>query len=219
MLVCGAKYTRVTGKWILYEYTDSSILSSFPVHQSAFKKIIYKLTPILYFRYDTSKPDSFYDNSPQRRTLEDLKNCCTNKKSKKNFCSVHPPLLDIPLDHIILDELHLLLRVTDVLTRNIIDEMIEWDDEDAHKNKVYNPAAIGHHLQKAIDTINKCGVTFHVWEKKNANGKGSGTYDWTSLMGNEKKQLLKSIPDHFPSFLHKETVTTVQKIWNVCKVS
>lgn len=53
--------------------------------------------------------------------------------------------------------------------------MIEWDDEEAHKNKVSNPKAIGQHLQEAVKTINKCGVTFHVWEKKNADGKGSST--------------------------------------------
>ena len=72
--------------------------------------------------------------------------------------------------------------------------MIEWDDEEARKNKVSNPKAIGQHLQEAVQTINKCGVTFHVWEKKNADGKGSGTYDWTSLMGNEKKTVAKNLP-------------------------
>ena len=163
-----------------------------------------------------SKPDDYYDCHPQCRTLEDLKEWC-KKKGKNNFCCVHPPLLDIPLDHVVLDELHLLLRVTDVLTRNIMDEMIEWDDEDALKNKVANPPPIGQHLQKAVKEINACGISFHVWEKKNADGKGSGTCDWTSLMGNEKKLLLKMLPDRFPSFLRKETVKTVETIWKVSK--
>ena len=161
-----------------------------------------------------SKADTFYESSPQRRTLDDLKRCC-RKKGTKNFCCVHPPLLNIPLDHIILDELHLLLRVTDVLTRNIMDEMIEWDDEDAHKNKVKNPAPIGNHLQQAITAVRECGISFHVWEKKNADGKGSGTYDWTSLMGNEKKKLLKLLPEMFSSFLRKETATVIEKLWKV----
>ena len=93
--------------------------------------------------------------------------------------------------------------------------MIEWDDEEAHKNKVSNPKAIGQHLQEAVQTINKCGVTFHVWEKKNADGKGSGTCDWTSLMGNEKKLLLRTFPEHFSTLLRKDTAGTVQKIWKV----
>ena len=68
--------------------------------------------------------------------------CCSLlKQEKKNFSCIKPPLLNVPLDHIILDQLHLLLR-TDVLIRNLLDEMIEWDDEEAHKNKVFNPKAI-----------------------------------------------------------------------------
>ena len=35
----------------------------------------------------------------------------------------------------------------------------------------------GRHLRKLAETINSCGVTFNVWEKKNADGKGSGTVD------------------------------------------
>ena len=93
--------------------------------------------------------------------------------------------------------------------------MIESDDEEAHRKKVSKPAIIGQHLQEATQTMNRCGVTFHVWEKKNADGKGSGTYDWTSLMGNEKKMLVRSLPKCFPSILRPETAATVQKIWKV----
>ena len=168
-----------------------------------------------HHRYDMSKPDDYYESSLKKRTLEDIKKCCHLKRGNKNFCCVNPPLLNIPLDHIILDELHLLLRVTDVLTRNVLDEMIEWDDEESHKKKVAKPASIGQHLKKAVDAINKCGVTFQVWEKKNADGKGSGTYDWTSLMGNEKKLLLKTFPEHFSSLLRQDTAKTVEKIWKV----
>ena len=107
-----------------------------------------------------------------------------------------------------------LLRVPDALTQNLLVEMIEWDDEEAHKNKVSNPKAIGQHLQEAVKTINKCGVTFHVWEKKNADGKGSSTYDWTSQMGN-KKMLLKTFPGYFSTLLQKEIAKTVEKISKV----
>lgn len=152
-----------------------------------------------------SKPDKFYESCPQKRALEELKKCCQLKRSRRNFCCINPPLLNIPLDHVILDELHLFLRITDVL----------WDDEESHKRKVANPSVIGQHLQTAVEAINNCGVSFRVWEKKNADGKGSGTYDWTSLMGNEKKILLKTLPGHLPSNLHPNTATTVKKIWEV----
>ena len=34
-------------------------------------------------------------------------------------------------------------------------------------------------------------------------------------MGNEKKNLLRNFPEHFPSLLQQGTARTVQKIWKV----
>ena len=39
----------------------------------------------------------------------------------------HKPLLNIPLGRVIIDEFQLLLRVTDVLERNIVLDVVEWD--------------------------------------------------------------------------------------------
>lgn len=84
-----------------------------------------------------TKPDTYYDSSPLRRTLEELHECAQKSKGE-NYCCVHKPLLNIPLDHIILDELHLMLRVTDVLIGNIIEDVMQWDDKEsarAHTGK------------------------------------------------------------------------------------
>ena len=72
-----------------------------------------------------SKPENIYESDPQKWTIEDLKKCCHLKRGNKNYCCINPPLLNIPLE----DELHLLLSFTDVFTRNVLDEMIEWDDK------------------------------------------------------------------------------------------
>lgn len=45
----------------------------------------------------------------------------------------HQPLFKIPLDHVIVDELHLMLRVTDRLEEGLIYEMLDWDE--VFKNK------------------------------------------------------------------------------------
>ena len=61
-------------------------------------------------------------------------------------------------------------------------------------------------------------MTFNVWEKKNADGKGSGTVDWTSLMDDEKRKLLKLLPDKLveqTDGIHQGTAPTVLKIWRV----
>lgn len=63
--------------------------------------------------------------------------------------------------------------------------------------------------------INSLGITFLVWEKNNADGKGSGTYDWTSLIGSDKKKLLHLLPTQLESrdILFPEANETVIKIW------
>ena len=58
-------------------------------------------------------------------------------------------------------------------------------------------------------------MSFNVWEKKNADGKGSGCYDFTSLMGSDKKILLKELPPKLHGILKPETKDVVIKIWKV----
>lgn len=40
------------------------------------------------------------------------------------------------------------------------------------------------------------GPYLNVWEEKNADGKASGKYKWTSLMWDDKKKLLRDFPRH-----------------------
>lgn len=135
-----------------------------------------------------SKSEQHYESDPLRRTLQKKKEFASKSKGE-NYCCVHDPLLNIPLDHIILDELHLLLRISDILIDNIVLDAMQWYDEETWitgKKKV--------HLDKLIQAINSCSVSFLFLEKGNADGKGSGTGEWTSLMGYDRKTLLKNLP-------------------------
>ena len=160
-------------------------------------------------RGDMSKPDNYYNSDPIRRTLKELHEFPMKSKGE-NFCCVHKPLLNIPLDHIILDELHLMLRITDVLIGNVVEDAMQWDDKESFltgKKKV--------HLEKLIQAINSCGVSFSVREKRNADGKGSGTWEWTSLMGDDRKTLLKILPSKLQPLIQQETAKTVVELWKV----
>lgn len=57
-----------------------------------------------------SKPEFYYWSEEMKRTLEDLLHLCMKKKDK--FGCINPPLLNIKLDNVRVDELHLLLRIT-----------------------------------------------------------------------------------------------------------
>ena len=62
------------------------------------------------------------------RTLSEIKELV--KKRKGDFCCAKEPLLNIEIDHVIVDELNLLLHEMDVMLDNIITEVIDWDKED-----------------------------------------------------------------------------------------
>ena len=93
--------------------------------------------------------------------------------------SIHRPLINIPLDHIIVDELHFFLRVFDVLLRNLILLATLKDKELRGRN--------GIHLQNLVNMIKSCGVSFEVWESETS----TGCHEWTSLTGESKKKVLK----------------------------
>ena len=55
-----------------------------------------------------SKPQNYFWEEPLRRTLDSI-----NKHAKKQqYSCVHQPLVNIKLENVVLDELHLMLRVT-----------------------------------------------------------------------------------------------------------
>ena len=163
-------------------------------------------------RGDMTKPDNFYDCHPMKRTLEEMQEMAKMRPGE-NYCCVHQPLLNLPVDHIILDELHLMLRITDILINNLISDAMQWDEKDDIRKTRNVPK--GEHLKRLLDTIRSCGVSFSVWEKINADGKGSGTWDWTSLMGDDRKKLMHELPPKLDIAIQPDTAQTVIQLWKV----
>ena len=142
-------------------------------------------------RWETDKHFQHFNSPLMMRTLLEIKELV--KKGKGDCCCVKVPPLNIDLDHVIVDELHLLLRVMDVMLDNIITEVIDWGkDEDFEKT---SKEVRGIHLKKLVTEIRSCSVGFDVWELRNpADNKGTGKYEFTSLFGNDKKKVLSLLP-------------------------
>ena len=70
-----------------------------------------------------------------------------------------------------------MLRITDVLLRNLIFDVVEKDDD---KKRV------GCKFGTFVNIAPTCGVSFYV-----LTPKGSTELEWTSLSGSEKVKLLK----------------------------
>ena len=70
--------------------------------------LIYHQRFNIHYRYDMTRPRDFYWTIYIKGTLEDIRKSCL----KKQFLFDRPPLLNIPLEDDVLDELHLMPRVT-----------------------------------------------------------------------------------------------------------
>lgn len=147
------------------------------------------------------------------RTLESLKSNSLNAKKKcaDHLGSIHPPLLNISINKIILDELHLLLRIMDILIRNLINFMEHWNQMDKRAG-IRGP----NHIQALATAITSCGITFKVWPKKDCHGAPvAGQYEFTALNGGEKK-LLRELPEKFTAVFPPDFATLMHSLWNVC---
>ena len=104
----------------------------------------------------------------------------------------------------------LFLRITDKLLQNIIDEVLERDAiEDFNKSRG-RPKEV--YLAKLVKNINDLGISFAVWNKKNADGSESNIKEFPSLLGSQKKKLLKGISSRFNEFLYPDTCDTVKSV-------
>lgn len=85
---------------------------------------------------------NYYQSSELKRTLKEMGELAQKKNAKEKYCCKHKPLINIELDHVILDELHLLLRILDILIENLVWDALQWDQKEnwnfkkgAQKNK------------------------------------------------------------------------------------
>ena len=91
------------------------------------------------------------------RTLEDIKNCCTKSTVEARFGCINPPLFEIEPDHIVVDELHLLLRISDRLISALIMRMVQLD----HAEHVHHRQS-GNHMDQLLAAVRSCGIHFSV---------------------------------------------------------
>jgi len=141
----------------------------------------------------------------KRRTLKSL----FEDSSKNQYCCQKPPLINIETDHIITDELHLLLRITDVLLKNVVATAVADDKKTMGvKWKLLD----GKMLNSVVSNIRRCGIPFAIWDGNESN---KDSYNFTSLVGNMKKKLLKFFPNKITQCQPGENASTVAKLWKV----
>ncbi|XP_065895016.1 uncharacterized protein [Dysidea avara] len=144
----------------------------------------------------------------QFRSLEDF-------DGSGEFCSKHLPLINIEPDHIVPDELHMMLRITDTLIECLISTAIAYDKQYHHTHRTSRRAykiLEGAMIQKLLASINDCGVVFKMWHDKDDSDKDK-KLNWTSLMGPDKLKLLKLLPDKLQDCQPDDMASHVADLW------
>ena len=136
-------------------------------------------------RHDVSKEWPLMDIANNSRTIAKINE---DMKGKKHNC-VNPPIFEfIELDHVIIDTLHLFLRVCDILIDNLIRQLRK---EDACEKTTFKSGFnVGkfHHMQKFWELLNSLGIPFKFYVN-NATQK----LEYRSLNGPEKLLLFEKI--------------------------
>ena len=78
-------------------------------------------------RWDMSKDWSAFEASKGARTTDEIEKHCKLSKSKCFSCCEVPIFKFIPIDHVIIDTLHLFLRVSDLLINLLIQDLRRQD--------------------------------------------------------------------------------------------
>ena len=131
MLVCGVPFTRTGGKYY------NSLLFNFYCYYTG--------------RWDTSV--TLQECKADSRSLSEIKDCANDK----SLGCDNQPLFDIELDHVVVDELHLLLRISDRLIDALVTRMAQLD----HSSRVHGTGPPDH-MTKLVAAIRSCGVPFQV---------------------------------------------------------
>jgi len=135
-------------------------------------------------RFNVSKPWDFYHSTEMFRSVKEIN--LLSCQSKNQFGVKHKPLLSVDINHFVPDELHLMLRITDILLRNVIDDCKNKDNIRKDIVNSGNPV----NIVNFENLVQSCGIVFHIWTTK-----GSNDLEWTSLSGGEKIKMLKLLPE------------------------
>ena len=189
-------------------------------------------------RHDMSKPQDYYWSDHIARSLKDIMKCV----KQQTYSCQHMPLVNIPLENVILYELHLMLQITGsksitsmyvyiivglivyvrtllctihcfCVSDKLIKNLVEAALEWDKKDNINK--APSKRCNKHLEDLVETVRNCGVWEKPNGDGSGNGLHDFTSPTGSAKKLLLKRLPDNLKGIIKPGTDDNIIKLWKV----
>jgi hypothetical protein len=154
-------------------------------------------------RWDMTKEWSAFDTKKGARTIDEIERFMALPKNRRKGCQGKPIFSFIPIDHVIIDTLHLYLRVSDLLINLFIQDLRRHDG-----------------IQKSTQGVDSSNIT--VYEKflndkckihfKWYTSKETKQLQWRDLSGPEKDRLFQhmNIPKYFPEI---PNAPILQDLW------
>jgi hypothetical protein len=153
-------------------------------------------------RWDMSiLPGSF-----KERTLIEMKACVKERGSSAKGC-INPPLIEIEPRNCVPDELHLFLRISDVILRTLFTELIRTDK--SNKIAMSSERSL---VQKSVKIITSFRINFSVWLTENSPNSRS-CFEFTAINRNERLKVIKGLPQYFDELLSLQVAPSLAKLW------
>ena len=145
----------------------------------------------LYDKYDGTKSWSLLDSCKGARSVEEIKEKSKPRSCGERYNVKHCPLFpSIPLDHVVIDSLHLFLRISDNLINLLILEFRRQDS--IEKKKIFNEgldmSKLTHMARWESYLNDTLKIPFHWFVCKD-----SKKLKWRDLTGPEKIRLFRSV--------------------------
>ena len=158
-------------------------------------------------RYDMTKEWSLIDPKKGARTIKEIQSF--SKRTQKN-CKFEPIFPFIPLSRVMIDTLHLYLRIADVLIENLIQELRVLDTID--KTTLFKAGAFCRekhkYMSKYESFLAEIGINFKWFVNKD-----SRKLEYRDLTGPEKLLLFQKI--NILDLMEDEVKgITIQKLWD-----
>ena len=156
-------------------------------------------------RWRLDKDWSLSDVSQGARTVEEMLQLSTKKKN--NFSCARPPIFpQVPIDHVVVDLLHLFLRIGGNLFDLLITELRRQDG--IEKRSSFSTLGKWPHMKRFENFMQEIDIPFHFHLDKDTKA-----LKWRDLRGPELKTLFQrlNIPELMPHF---RDAANLQDIWN-----
>ena len=137
---------------------------------------------------------------------------CVSKKGIDNIkVCVNLPLINVEPKYCVVDELHLFLRITDILYEFFFAELHRLD----HKAKTFTTGS-DHRVIRATRMIRRKGISLNVWlSKYDSSRKSRSGIETSTLNRNEKLKVLKFLLESFDDLLPNNVAVPLAKLWVV----